>query len=319
MIRNMNIIKRCIFVVISVFFGITASMAQQIAVISESGEVVICQTLQEAINEASNSSIIYLSGGGFQIDDDVKITKKISIIGVGYKAKNENVDGNTTIVGNLWFNENSSSSSVMGCYISGDVNIGSDGSSVNDVVVKCCNLNCIQIKNNNCDGTVVCQNYIRSGSKSNLARGTIFTNNIATYVNSEFGKIVNNIFIKSSSFGTCYIAKNIFIDGQGIDANSTYYANMAKSDVGDYPVNIGDIEWADLFVKYNNGTISPASDFHFAEDYASQYKDCGIYGGNGFNDSGQPPLPFVQAKSIPEQTDATGNLSIKVRVNTGEE
>ena len=93
---------------------------------------------------------------------------------------------------------------------------------------------------------------------------------------------------------------------------------MAKSDVGDYPVNIGDIEWADLFVKYNNGTISPVSDFHFAEDYASQYKDCGIYGGTGFNDSGQPPLPFVQARSIPEQTDAMGNLSIKVRVNTGE-
>ena len=87
--------------------------------------------------------------------------------------------------------------------------------------------------------------------------------------------------------------------------------------MGDYPANIGDLEWDDLFVKYNNGTISPASDFHFAEDYASQYKDYGIYGGSRFTD--QPPMPFIQAKTIPEQTDPSGNMTIKIRVNSGEE
>lgn len=312
----MNIIKRSILVAIAVFLGISASMAQRIAVVAENGETIICRDLQEAIEGASPGSVIYLSSGSFNISDDVKITKKLCITGIGHKAKSDNADGRTAIVGNLWFNENSSGSSVMGCYISGNVNIGNDGSSVNDVVVKCCNVNSIQVKNNNCDGTVVNQNYIRS--KSVLKRGTLFINNIATYVTSECGKIYNNIFKNGSTFTTCYVARNIFISGQSTGNNSTFFANMAKSDVGDYPINIGDLEWADLFVKYNNGTISPTSDFHFAENYASQYKDCGIYGGSGFNDSGQPPLPFVQAKSIPEQTDATGNLSIKVRVNTGE-
>ena len=94
---------------------------------------------------------------------------------------------------------------------------------------------------------------------------------------------------------------------------------MAKADVGDNPLNIGDKEWTDLFVKYNNGAITPSSDFHFVDDYKTLYKDYGIYGGSGFNPSGQPPLPFFAAKRIPEQTDASGNLTIQIRVNSGEQ
>ena len=309
-------INRIISTAMITIMGITMCFAQQIAVVSESGETSVCKTLQEAIENATNGSVIYLSGGAFLISDDVEITKKLSIIGIGYKAKNENVDGCTVIAGNLWFNENSSGSSVLGCYVSGSINIGNDGSSVNDVVVKSCNLNQIDIKNNTCLGTVVNQNYIRYIAY--LSRGTVFTNNIAYSVSSEGGIIVNNIILNGSGFGSCYIAHNIFLNGQGIDPNSTYFANMAKGDVGDYPINIGEMEWPDLFVKYNNGTISPYTDYHFVEDFKSEYKDIGIYGGTGFNDAGQPPLPFIVAKSIPDQTDAVGNLTIKIRVNTGE-
>ena len=94
---------------------------------------------------------------------------------------------------------------------------------------------------------------------------------------------------------------------------------MAKGDVGDEPINIGEKEWTDIFVNYNNGSITPFSDFAFKEEYQSLYRGCGIYGGSGFNRNGQPPLPFFEAKTIPEQTDAAGNLNIKIRVNSGQQ
>ena len=312
----MNINNRLIAVAFTVIMGTTMCMAQRIAVVSENGGTSVFETLQEAINAADNGSIIYLPGGGFPLSDDVVITKKLCIIGLGYSVKSENVDGSTVISGNLWFNENSSGSSVMGCYITGNVNIGNDGASVNDVVVKYCNLNSIQVKNNNSLGTMVNQNYLRNGS--NLARGTAFTNNVTPGISSENGTILNNLFVNSSNFTTCYVAHNIFVNGQGIGNNNTFYANMAKSDVGDYPVNVSEIEWTDLFVNYNNAAIAPASDFHFTEDYKLKYGSCGIYAGTGFNDSGQPPMPYISAKSIPGQTDASGILNVRLRVNTGE-
>lgn len=310
------IIRRIITAVLTVFWGLGVCVAQQIVVVSESGKTKVFNRLQDAIEKATNGSTIYLPNGSFRINDETVISQKVCFVGIGHKAKSLNADGNTTIVGNLCFDEKSDGSSVMGCYITGNVIIGNEESSVNDVVVKCCNVNSIQVKNNACVGTIICQNYIRNGS--NLARGSFFENNIAKTVNCECGKIVNNLFINSSGFNTCYVARNIFLNGQGIDGNNISLYNVAKGDVGNFPVNIGENEWSDLFVKYNNGSISTASDFHFKDEYKTLYKDYGIYGGSGFNDSGQPPLPFFEAKSIPEQTDAEGNLTIHIRVNNGE-
>ena len=84
--------------------GVAMAFAQNIAVVSENGNTTIWTTLQEAIENATNGSIIYLSDGGYQINDDVKITKKLIIIGKGYKPKSGNADGRTAILGNLWFN-----------------------------------------------------------------------------------------------------------------------------------------------------------------------------------------------------------------------
>lgn len=310
--------RRTLVMIMAVIMGMTVCLAQQIVVVSEDGETSICKSLEKAIETATNGSVIYLPGGSYRISDDAVITKKLCIIGLGHKAISGNTDGYTTIAANLWFNENSSGCSVIGCYISGDVIIGNDGNSVNDVVIKCCNINRLLVKNDNCTGTVVCQSYIRN--RSDLKKGTLFTNNIAHSVRSECGKIVNNVLVNGSEIYTCYVARNIFLNGQGVESyhHNTFSDNMAKDDVGDAPVNIGEKAWSDLFVKYNNGSISPASDFHFKDEYKTLYKDYGIYGGTGFNASGQPPLPFFEAKSIPEQTDAEGNLNIRIRVNNGE-
>ena len=75
------------------------------------------------------------------------------------------------------------------------------------------------------------------------------------------------------------------------------------------------VSWDLVFANYLG--ITPASDFHFSEAYNSYTGVCGIYAGGGFSDGQLPPVPYIVAKQIPEQTDAEGKLNIKVRVNAG--
>ena len=326
--------KRILLTAIAAIMGTAVAMAQQIAVVSESGSTDVYQTLTEAIEGASDGSVIYLPGGGFQIDDSVKITKRLSIIGIGHKAKTENVDGNTTIAGNLFFNEGASGSSVMGCYISGNVNVGEGDASVNNVTIKYCNLNSVQVSNSNCSGTIINQNYLRNASSFNGA-GADITNNIMTTLQGlNGGKLLNNIvtgnyYLHVIAVNNSSICNNIFFRNIGGATNNGFcngggnngYGNMYQNSNSNY--SFGDdkiileegVSWNDVFV--NNSGVSPASDFHFTAEY-QQYSDCGIYGGTGFSDGALPPVPFIVAKSIPEQTDAAGNLNIKIRVKAGE-
>ncbi len=326
--------KRILLAAIAAIMGTAVAMAQQIAVVSESGSTDVYQTLTEAIEGASNGSVVYLPGGGFQIHDSVKITKRLSIIGIGHKAKTENVDGNTMISGNLFFNEGSSGSSVMGCYISGTVYIGNDGSSVNNVLIKYCNLNAINVKNSLCTKTLINQNYIRNVSDFNSAEVTILNNIAHSFITINGGTVSNNIIVSnatphglSSSWhwcleaSNCNISNNIFLnagsDGYHRGSNCVVYGNMVRSNWGDDYINVGSTDWNTIFTNYNSGKITPASEFKFTKDY-QQYSDCGIYGGDGFSDGALPPVPFIVSKSIPEQTDASGKLNIKIRVKAGE-
>lgn len=320
--------KRILLAAIAAIMGTAVSMAQQIAVVSENGSTDVYQTLTEAIEGASNGSVIYLPGGGFQIHDSVKITKRLSIIGIGHKAKNENVDGNTMISGNLFFNAGSNGSSVMGCYITGSVIIGEDD-IVNNVTIKLCNLNAVSVRNSVCSGTIINQNYIREKSDFNSSSVSIKNNICKVLEKINGGNISNNIFTTTSTSSGAWVSilvnvtnstvsNNIFLSTSCSNGGLlTTYGNMCKSEWGDDCINIGNAAWTDVFVNYNNASISPASDFHFKPEY-QQYSDCGIYGGDGFSDGALPPVPFIVSKSIPEQTDASGKLNIKIRVKAGE-
>ena len=311
----MQINKRYIATAVAALMGMMTAFAQQIAVVSAKGKTSVSQTLQKAIEDAAEGSVIYLPGGGFQLPDSVKITKKLSIIGIGYVAKSNNADGNTVIGGNLYFNANSSGGSIMGCYISGNVYIGNDGADVHNIVLKYCSLNGIQIKGSNCTGTIVNQNYLRGSSSFGSAAATLSNNVISSLSGLTGGIVKNNIFKSSSGFSNCSISRNIFLSSQSIGSDCTSSENMNG---GENPVDLGELGWEVLFKKYNGGAVTPASDFHFADDYIGQFKHIGIYGGTGFDPSGQPPLPFFMARSVAGQTDASGNLNIKIRVQPGE-
>jgi len=343
--------KRLILAAVAAIMAMAAAVAQQIAVVSEGGETSVYQTFQAAIEGASPGSVIYLPGGGFTISDDVKITKKLTIIGIGHRSDNDNVDGNTKILGNIWFNEGSSGSAIMGCYISGNVNIGENDASVNYILVKFCNLNSVQVINNTCSDILINQNYIRSTSHFNQSSAKISNNIIHSIYGVNNGIITNNLLRDYYGYyagnGVNYnvyiyvcigannsvINNNLIIpqDNRKEDFYGGYYAwrifegsdniinsNLLKLDLGDNPIIIGDVDWNDVFVNYNNGNIDPASDFHLKDAYKQYENVCGIYSGTGFNDHQTAPVPYIVAKRIAEETDAAGQLRIQVRVKAGE-
>lgn len=315
--------KRIIF---SLFFAVMAAMtvnAQQIAVVS-GGSTTLCQTLKEALNASRNGSVIYLPAGGFQIGND-SIRCKVTIIGVGHKAASNNADGNTVISGELCFNQGSSGSAVMGCYISGDVKIGYDMKSVNNVVVKYCNVASVNVRSADCTGTIVNQNYIRNTSYFYGASAS-FKNNVAYHIkNLDGGIIAYNIFSSGSTYyytfedcNSCTISHNVILGSSYFGpSDNDIYENMAGSIWGQEAISIG-ASWTDVFSNYNNGAISPASSFHFSDAYSEYEGRVGIYAGSGFSDSAMPPVPYISFKSIPEQTDNDGKLKIKIRVKASE-
>lgn len=333
-------------VIICMFVALLATVtvqAQQIAVVSSDGTKMY-QTLAEAIEGANSGSTIYLPGGGFQIADDVTIKKQLTIIGIGHKPNSDNSDGNTTISGNICFDEGSSGSSVMGCYISGGVRIGYTGSgnkinNVNNIIIKHCNLNFVAVANSTCTGTIVNQNYIRSNSNFGDSGGAI-TNNVLYSLNGvSGGEIINNIFINSTSVGgsnyslgakNSTISNNVFLATfWGLQSDNVFSGNMCNSyssSSSPYSVfiehDMTGKEWSDIFEKYDAAKISAKSfesiSFHFNETYDQYEKYVGIYAGMGFTDSGMAPVPFIEAKDIPDKTDAEGKLNIKIRVKASE-
>lgn len=309
--------KIFILTALAVLLGVASATAQLIAVVFENGETNVYQTLPQAIEGAGDGSVIYLPGGGFPLPDSVKITKKIIIIGIGHRSNNDNVDGTTTIAGNLFFNEGSSGSAVMGCYITGNVNIGDGGTTVNDIMMRYCNLNNVIVNNNTCLGTTINQNYIRGNCQFNNSKANVTNNIMYRFYNLVNGIVKNNIIITGGGdSNNCIINNNIFVKNT-IGGNNLVSNNMSKADYGDNFINIGDVDWNDVFMNYNGGAINPMSDFHFKEAY-QQYSDIGIYGGSGFNDHQTAPVPYTFAKRIDDQTDAAGNLKIQVRIKNGE-
>lgn len=324
--------KKIITLLVALMATVASVHAQQISVVAPNGATTLYRTLPDAIKGATAGSVVYLPGGGFSIPDSVKITKKLTIIGIGHKAKNDNVDGNTIINGNLWFNEGSSGSAVMGCYLTGRVIIGENG-IVDNVLVKLCFLNGVDVRNSNCVETVVNQNYVvdqlRMGNSD-----VIIKNNIVRFTNVGYGPCIVDV-------GSGVIQHNMLLHGTHslINVNATVTNNVitASDGLSNWSStiissgNMGTIAlgedaiviqpekgWDDVFVNYNGGAVSTASNFHFKDEYKEYENQVGIYAGDGFSDGALPPVPYIVAKKIDDKTDAAGKLNIKVRVKASE-
>jgi hypothetical protein len=317
--------KKAILLCMVVFVATAVAHAQQISVVAPGGVTTLSADLNDAINDATDGSILYLSGGSFPIGDDTKITKKLTLIGIGHKSGNNNADGNTVIMGNLHFEKGADNSMLTGVYLSGDVNIGTGTDAVNTILVRYCNVNSIQVRNGNCRYIRINQNYIRnisSGGNSTIH----FSNNILTTIRDvKGGTIEHNIIIASPYYTISYmydihlsnIKNNICMGGAYSVTESIISNNMAPSAFGDNCITVTD--WTDVFVGPDNG-INPTSNYALkgpeGKNAAIDGSDVGIYGGTtGFSDSTLPPGPRITAKKVAGQTDADGNLRVEIKVS----
>lgn len=198
---------------------------------------------------------------------------------------------------------------------------------MNDIFVNRCNLSFLKIFNDKCSGIIVKQNYIRSWVNFGGATGT-FTNNIVGYIDGLKGGVIRyNIFTKSTgNYGQysvvkdCFpslIANNIFVATRTVNFSSdaNVSGNMGKHETDELFISS---DWNDVFVNYNNATISPASDFHFKDEYKQYESQVGIYAGDGFDDSQLAPVPHIIHKDIDDKTDASGKLRVRIRVKASE-
>ncbi len=316
---------------LAVLLGVANAAAQQIAVVSENGETSVYQTFHDAIESASPGSVIYLPGGGFTISDDLKITKRLTIIGIGHKSTNDNVDGTTIISGNVFFNGGSAGSAIIGCYVTGKVCIGHDDAAVNNILVKCCNVNAIDSHANSLN-TVVSQNYVRNNSAIRGVNSKI-NNNIMHSLREVYSSTISNNIITYydrtdyyCAFSLIYdsnIYNNIFLEpfnvpaGTNCQINNNMFSVYSSINYGDNCIH-APVGWNDLFVNYNGGSVNPMSNFHFKEDYQQYESQVGVYVDGVDFDKQIAPVPYIVAKRIAEETDAAGQLKIQVRVKSGE-
>ncbi len=326
--------KTFVLTAIAVLLAVASATAQQIAVVSEGGETTVYQTFKAAIEGASPGSVIYLPGGGFSLPDSTKIIKRLTIIGIGHKATSGNVDGGTSISGDLWFNQGSSGSAVIGCYLSGSVNIGENG-TVNNIAIKYCNVYSIVVKNANCNGTIINQNYVRDYCRMNDSNASI-SNCVLAFVLNLNGGYIRNCFVTGSlqsggSASTPVVARNSIINnniitspyGEGFNCSDCQiynnYGPWGLSGVNVDPIIIeGDPDEILYGSTVFHGVPSPYNNYHFRDEYKQYDSIVGIYAGTGFSDDALPPVPYIVTKRIAEETDAAGQLKIQVRVKAGE-
>ena len=315
------------------FFATLAASAQSIAAVSPSNETTMYQTLDKAVSEAVPGSIIYLPGGGFQISDETKITNKLTIMGVSYRADADNADGATVIAGNLHFEGGSSGSSVVGVFISGNITVGAEDASVTNITVRFCNANSIQVKNSNSSGLIINQCYLRNNSNFNYCNAQL-ENSIIHSVQRINGGTINNCIITSSFVQPGYtyqqitlydikgstITNNFILNFNGHTGNDCIISHncRGKEGWGDNPILLDDgISWDDVFEK--NKGVSITSNYKlkgkWGKNEGSDGKDIGIYGGSGFKEEKSlAPIPRIVSKKVDERTDGSGMLHIEVTV-----
>ncbi|MEI8085752.1 MAG: hypothetical protein WCG93_06010 [Paludibacter sp.] len=304
------------------FFMFTAfvSRAQDIAVQAPDNSTIIYHDLNKAIYYAPSGSTVFLPAGPLSISDTTLIKKTLNIIGVGHRSDTEG--GNTVVNGNLNYRLGSDGSSLMGIYLSGNVNIADANGAVNNFLLKFCNVNYVQVGSALCNSIIINQNYVRisyNGGNSPIQ----FTNNLTYSITDVNGGLICNniIWCSVSRVNSTLIRNNIFLQvavsttPNCISINNMFiFSDFAWGNNSIYVTN-----WNDIFIKCNlSAAIDPICNYHFksniGKNAGTDGTDIGIYGGTGFSDTALPPYPQIVFKNIPAQTDEFGNLKIQVKV-----
>ncbi|MCB0835685.1 MAG: hypothetical protein KDD99_03410 [Bacteroidetes bacterium] len=334
---------RTIFL-LSFFIATAFSLHAQTKIIAlhHNGNPTYHTDLDSAYYYALPGDTMYLPGGDFfptGSGGTWVISKRIHVLGAGYRADSSAATGPTRIIGKLIFATGSDSASAQGFQVTAAIDINAD---LKGILLSRMAISEYLFIGNNAHGNIIkeclifaipypydCMNL--SSSYGNNFYNCVFSGNIA---DGGTANSFENCVLNSGEFAYGYYCsfKNcIFISA----VNNTYQTSYTTLDhcimpgtglLGNFPNLQGTVtnatianvltSYSDPVIINNNYNLKvpPPGNINPAIGGGNLGQDCGIYDGLfPFKDNRHPSHPRITFKDIAPYTDANGDLQVEVK------
>ncbi len=338
--------KTKLFILLALLLSIHLSAQKIVALHSASGVQFFGDDnpLQSAYVAAVDNDTIYLPGGSFA--PPARFEKKLRIYGAGHYPSATTATHITKISGNFVLSDEADGFYLEGVEITGSLNFDNN-ESINDVTIKRCRLNNINIPGDRTQASENCifqENVIHGMDLRNLINSNFFNNIIENRINEARNlTFLNNLFLYTNYYypvfdyaNSSMIKNNIFLqesnhygiaNGAG---QSTYSHNIVcftydPNNTGAFGTDpILDSNYsmtrADVLVNQSGGSFDYTHDYHLTTTAQANLGDdgtqVGIYGGfYPWKDQSIPSNPHISSKNISNTTSATGTIHIDINVH----
>lgn len=337
------------FLFIATFLSVFLSISgQSVFVVDNPSSSGAYGSLDSALHYAVDGDYIYLPGGSFSIGN-LKIAKRVNIIGAGHYPDSTVATGRTQLIGDIYFKTGADNSSIQGFYLQGDIFMGDScqTGNVQNIFISRISVNNIYLTyqsgtSTNCGAANIfikdcrIRNDIRGANTQNVTVETsIISGQIRDFNSNAYFN--NNIFLYQSSFSTsnrllrfvnnCDFSNNIFRNSYSTmitsSSNNVFYNNVfgQSSCSGGSCYNcLFNVDFLPLFEDVGGTGFDYSYDYRLtdtseAKGVGLNGTDCGIYGGNNpFKPGAVPINPHIQMINIPSATDGQGRLNIQFKV-----
>jgi hypothetical protein len=304
------------------------------------------QPFQLAYTAAVDGDTIYITGGTYA--PPTSFNKRLIVYGAGHFPSATSATQSTKISGNISFGDLADGTHLEGMEIQGSIVYPAE--SVNDIMVKRCNINssvsATSTSGNFCLDNYYVENVIQGEINLLNMRSVVFENNFirGTSRNLIMGMFSHNIFLRktdhynSGDYVIFYANASVFSDNIFINSNS-YYGNqnilnngqctwknnaftLNSPNLGTDPIvtnNYYGQSMVNLMVNYiNESAFSYTQDYHLTALglglIAFDGTQVGIYGGTApFKDESIPVNPHILSTTI-APTSNNGLLNVNIQV-----
>lgn len=303
--------------------------------------------LSEAVTASSSGDTLYLSAGSFS--GTINIDKELALFGTGVYPDSSTATGNTYVT--QAFNVLANNVHIEGINFQSNFYIGNNtGQSFSNINIKRCALtgvNGLRVENGvtvdglSVVGSIISKAIYLTATSYNISFYNSILGSTIEYINEA--EFLNNIFLYQ---GTSYIARNcsnntfnnnIFLYSQNMsnygfspsDATSNIFNNnMIVSELYTFGVNPtenntwNNIDQATIFVNQTGSDFSFDHDYHLQTPTSYIGTDgtpIGIYGGLYPKEGYIPTNPHISSVEIARETNAAGEINIKVNISAQDE
>lgn len=327
-----------LFTLLLVFVFSSELHAKVLTVSNRPGATAQYKTVTAAITAAAVNDTIYIHGSETSYGS-FTVNKKLTFIGPGHNPK-------TTlplaaIVTQVLINAPNaaaSGSAFIGLTVS-ELRCDANTSGQDAITIRRCSINSYISADGNAGTT--CTNWIIENnivhriyaSTGTNASNFIIRNNIingGTIFGALTSVITNNLFLGGSAVFSdvknALIQNNIFQNADPVGASSSTFNNnitfAGTATALPYGTNSGTANQVGvnpLFTKYTTGGFTYDHDFHLrtgspGKNAGTDGTDIGLYGGLGYSETGEPPIPVVRSFTIQNGVVAPGGkLKIQVK------